>query len=163
MQNYEIFSLLAAFWVAIPLIRGAIEDIKTRQFPEKYWSPFAHIAGIFTFLMYCLMAADGKLTLIIVYAFLTLGALFLCYGIGIRYGSGGDWRAMMYCAVLTPLIFFSPIFWVLVCVTSLIIAFFVLAAKGSEHPFERHIPWAVAICVAFCITAAIAGMTGNFA
>ena len=154
---------MAAICIMIPLTRGAIEDIKTRQFPEKYWLQFRELAGIFTFLTYCLMIADGKLLMAAAYIILSLGTVLVCYGVGIRFGSGGDWRAMMYCAILTPLVFFSPIFWVLLCAGSLVIAVGTLMLDRPTHLFERHIPWAVAICVAFCLTAIIAGITGNFA
>lgn len=153
MLAYELMQLIAAVILLVPLIRGAASDIRTRIFPKEYWSLPAKIAGVFTILMYILAMAYYKdLAWIGVCLGASLIAATILYAIGIRYGSGGDCRALIYCAIIAPLVFFTPEFIVLLCLISIALAFYELSKESSEHIFQRHIPWAVAICGAFIIT-----------
>lgn len=161
MQIYEYMDLIASIIIAGSLVLGAWSDIKTRTFPKEYWVIQSRIAGCFLVLMYLLMLANGLYFLTAGYIVISFVAGAIFYAAGLRYGSGGDWRALMYIAILAPLIMFTFTFWGLLCLVSIVIAFHTLAKKGPEHAFKRHIPWALAICVAFCLSIAIAVLTGG--
>lgn len=152
MLNYEYFQAVAGCIILIPLIRGAIADVKTRTFPKEYWRGCDKIAGLFAVIMYLLMIAKGEFYLAATLLILSVIAWIVFAAVGYRYGGGGDWRALIYCAVIAPLIFFTLYFWILFCLISIALGFFELSRKSDKHIFERHIPWAVAICLSFVIT-----------
>ncbi len=156
MQGFELLQLIAAIIIIVPLIRGAISDVNTRVFPKEYWSFPAKAAGIFTIMMYLTKYNDP--TWIATYLGASLIAALILYVIGIRFGSGGDCRALIYCAILAPLILFTWQFLILLCLISLVLAIWELGRKSDKHPFERHIPWVVAICSAFILCVAEYGL-----
>jgi len=154
--------ILGAICLIPSLIAGAWRDMKTRTFPKAYWIVPSRVAGFFVFIGYLLLIAGGSYEYVL---FLAIGspiAAAVFYWFGIRYGSGGDWRALMYIAVLAPFVLFSLTFWIAFFISSLIIAFIILAAKQNDtHAFEVHIPWSLAICSGFCITLLCIIFTGG--
>lgn len=151
IEIYKILQIFAAILVVIPLARGALSDIRIRKFPVVYWYGFTHVAGIFTVLAYLVYLTKDPV-LVAAYALLSVIFTAACYAMGIRYGSGGDWRALMYCALLAPLITFNLVFWLSFCIISIAIAVLVLMQESKVHVFERHIPWSVAIFAAFVVS-----------
>lgn len=162
MLPYSIPAEIALVFVAFPLLAGAWSDYKTRTFPERYWVFPSRIAGFFLFVSYLLMIADGlywQTALLVVCS--VVAAVFFAF-MGYRFGSGGDWRALIYISLLAPIVLLTFTFWFALGVMSLLVAGYTLAKQDDPlHPFERHIPWALAICVGYCVTLAFILFTGG--
>ena len=152
MLDYETPFAIAGIFVAIALIRGAITDIKIRRFPKEYWGISSKLGILFAFIGYGIMIASGKPATAILFIVASVVAALVFIGIGYRFGSGGDWRALAWTVVISPMVFFSVSFLLLLLLMSLALAIWVLGQKGERHFFERTIPWAVAICGAYCIS-----------
>jgi len=67
----------------------------------------------------------------------------------LRFGSGGDWRALMYIAIICPLLIVPTVIFSLVVGAVLAVA--TLFAKEDEitHRYYRSIPFALAILAGF--------------
>ena len=152
MLDYEILFVIAGIFVAVTLIRGAITDVKTRRFPKEYWNISSKLGILFAFIGYGIMIASDKPATAVLFIVASVIAALIFIGIGYRFGSGGDWRALAWTVVISPMVFFSIPFLLLLLLMSFAIAIWVLGQKGEKHVFERTIPWAVAICGAYCIT-----------
>ena len=162
MQLYFILATIAALCIVPTLIAGARKDVKTRTFPSAYWSITGKVAGLFLVLSYLLMIADGlywQTALLVVCS--VVAAVFFAF-MGYRFGSGGDWRALIYISLLAPIVLLTFTFWFALGVMSLLVAGYTLAKQDDPlHPFERHIPWSLAICVGYCVTLAFILFTGG--
>jgi len=108
------------------------------------------------------MIADGlywQTALLVVCS--VVAAVFFAF-MGYRFGSGGDWRALIYISLLAPIVLLTFTFWFALGVMSLLVAGYTLAKQDDPlHPFERHIPWSLAICVGYCVTLAFILFTGG--
>lgn len=162
MLSYFIPAEIALVFVAFPLLAGAWSDHKTRTFPEQYWVFPSRVAGFFLFISYLLMIADGlywQTALLVVCS--VVAAVFFAF-MGYRFGSGGDWRALIYISLLAPTVLFTFTFWVALGIMSLLVAVYTLENQNdSLHPFKRQIPWSLAICVGYCVTLAFILFTGG--
>ena len=162
MQLYFILATIAALCIVPTLIAGVWKDVKTRTFPSAYWSITGKVAGLFLVLSYLLMIADGlywQTALLVVCS--VVAAVFFAF-MGYRFGSGGDWRALIYISLLAPIVLLTFTFWFALGVMSLLVAGYTLAKQDDPlHPFERHIPWSLAICVGYCVTLAFILFTGG--
>ena len=142
-----LLSILAALCMLPILAAGAYSDIKTRTFPKSYWK-YVGIPGVFVALQYLVMAVEGLLWNVIILLGISLVALGFCMFMGLRYGSGGDWRALMYIGII------SPVFFVQACILSLIfgaiIAVWILGMvpQGSNWKIVS-VPFAVAILAGY--------------
>ena len=147
-----ILSILAALCLIPILIQGAMSDVNTRTFPSSLWKSKYHlveIAGTLVLTQYICMAAMGDMitvvTLVLVSIFLSLIFLFA----GLNFGSGGDWRALIF------IVWVSPAFILATCLASLAFGF-VLAIYAMIEPEDeiepilyRTVPFAVAICCGY--------------
>ena len=162
MQLYFILATIAALCIVPTLIAGARKDVKTRTFPSAYWNITGKVSGLFLILSYLLMIADGlywQTALLVVCS--VVAAVFFAF-MGYRFGSGGDWRALIYISLLAPIVLLTFTFWFALGVMSLLVAGYTLAKQDDPlHPFERHIPWSLAICVGYCVTLAFILFTGG--
>ena len=163
-----LLSILAAVCVIPILIAGAYSDIKTRTFPKAYWK-YIGIPGVFVALQYLVMssiiysycirgnpqAGEGLFWDVIILLGISLVTMGFCMFMGLRYGSGGDWRALMYIGII------SPAFFVTTGVLSLIfgagIAVWVLGMvpKGTDWK-TVDVPFSVAICAGYVSAVVIA-------
>lgn len=149
-----LLSILAAVCVIPILIAGAYSDIKTRTFPKAYWK-YIGIPGVFVALQYLVMAGEGLFWDVIILLGISLVTMGFCMFMGLRFGSGGDWRALMYIGII------SPAFFVTTGVLSLIfgagIAVWVLGMvpKGTDWK-TVDVPFSVAICAGYVSAVVIA-------
>ena len=147
----EVTLAILAMVCLIPtLIAGAISDYRTRTFPKEYWKYTAPIGGFFTFLCYMVMLSEGQLVLVAALVVQTFIIVTFCLFMGYRYGSGGDWRAMAYIAAISPRIAFATI--VLSVVFGAIMAMVQLCRKDNLSIFEKSIPFAIPICLAYIVS-----------
>jgi hypothetical protein len=144
-----ILSILAALCIVPTLIAGAISDYKTRTFPADYWKYAGKVAGFFVFLEYCMMVSSGQWIEVLILLGVSIVASAFFFFMGIRYGSGGDWRAMIYIAWIAPAML------AIICVFSLAVGFMqaidALRVKSDVPIIMRNVPYAVAICGGFVI------------
>jgi len=149
-----LLSILAAVCVIPILIAGAYSDIKTRTFPKAYWK-YIGIPGVFVALQYLVMVGEGLFWDVIILLGISLVTMGFCMFMGLRFGSGGDWRALMYIGII------SPAFFVTTGVLSLIfgagIAVWVLGMvpKGTDWK-TVDVPFSVAICAGYVSAVVIA-------
>jgi len=150
---YAILTTLSALFVLSALIPGALSDIKTRTFPAKYWEWPSRVAGVCTIMLYLTMISTGNLEYVAVIIALSIVATLACFFCGYRFGSGGDWRALAYIALLTPWLFLGCIFWSLL--SGFFIAIYTLLTNKEAHLLKANIPFAVAILIEYCFALAI--------
>ena len=147
-----ILSILAAILIIPILIRGAIEDINTRTFPASFWKTPQHlveIAGALVLTQYIIMVCIGDwitvATLVLISVVLSLIFLF----IGLNFGSGGDWRAMIYIALLSPALILTTCLASLACGFILAIYEMIQPEDEIEPIMFRTIAFAPAICAGY--------------
>lgn len=151
MSFWIHFSILAALCIIPTLLYGAYSDIKTRTFPKEYWVWTRIVSGFFCILMYVAMLQEGLYfyvgALLVISCFTSLFFLFM----GLRFGSGGDWRAMCYVAWLTPLLVVQT--FLLSMLVAVFQSVYEMSKPISEVPREfRSIPFAVSILVGFVLS-----------
>jgi Flp pilus assembly protein protease CpaA len=151
MSFWIYFAIIAALYIIPTLIAGAISDIRIRTFPKEYWVWTRIASGFFCILMYLGMLSEGLYfyagALLVISCFTSLFFLFM----GIRFGSGGDWRAMCYIAWLTPLLV-VPTF-LLSLLVAVFHAMYEMNINMSGTPREfRSIPFAVSIFFGFILS-----------
>lgn len=136
--------LVAGLFILPILMAGAIYDVRSRTFPKHLWdSWFVKIAGVFTIMMYLTLVATVQWAAIL--ALLLTSVIFsvIFYVIALRFGSGGDYRALIYIAWIVPS-FIAQIVIVSIMIGAIQVGFARLT-KGSA-------PWAVGILIAFGIS-----------
>ena len=123
------------------LIKGAISDWKTRTFPKELWdSILLKCSGIFTTFAYGYLFANNMWgTAIAVLAASLVTALVFAF-VGIRFGSGGDMRALMWIAIESPIL--VPMTLLVGAIVSLILAIYALSKRTT-------VPLAVAILIGY--------------
>jgi hypothetical protein len=123
------------------LIKGAISDWNTRTFPKELWNPiFLKCSGAFTILAYGYLFANNMWgTAIAVLAASLITAMVFAF-VGIRFGSGGDMRALMWIALVSPILI--PMTLLIGAIVSLVLAIYALAKKTT-------VPLAVAILIGY--------------
>lgn len=155
-ELYSILQIVAAGFLIPPLVWGARSDIRTRRFPASYWYPWIYIAGFFTALSYILMIVQGEYIAVSQYLVISVIAGCACFAMGIQFGSGGDWRAFMFIALATPFYFLQTFGLSLIAGAVQGVVELLRARSNGKHVFEVTIPWAVGICVAFCLAVLVA-------
>lgn len=132
--------LASALIILVPLVRGAISDIKTRTFPKEYWVLPSRAAGFFTVLTYLLLLMDKDYALILVMAVISIVFGSVLYILGMQCGSGGDYRALIYISILTPTLALVAVPMAAVYGIVLVLGY---RARGLSAP------WAVGILAGF--------------
>ncbi len=143
-----VFAVGASLLILPILVAGAVSDYKTRTFPKDYWNNrLAKFAIIFTSGMYVSLMISQDIVLIITYAItsVTFSVIFLFFAY--RYGSGGDYRALWYIALISPaLIVVTAVLAVAFGIINVITEFILHGTEGFEK-----VPWAVSILAAYVI------------
>ena len=144
--------IIAGMCLLPALVAGAISDIRNRTFPASYFEWPAKIGGIITVIAYLCMIADGD-WMVAVYIAGSLILALAFYAMGLRFGSGGDWRALIYVCVICPLLI----------IPTLIVSIFVgagmaiYAMRNEDElvptPF-RSVPFSVAILAGLVVAIA---------
>jgi hypothetical protein len=130
------------------LIAGAISDIKTRTFPKAYWKGNILIPAAVVMFQYMTMIQSSQFYLIGLSAGIALISWIVCAFMGIRYGSGGDWRALMYIGIISPLLMLSTVVIALFAGAIMGILAWGAVPKGT-NPLKITIPFAVAILIGY--------------
>ena len=161
MELSSVLLLIGAFVIMPTLIAGAISDLKTRTFPKEYWNYTRTGAGIFVGLAYCLMVANGQWQDVVILLIISgLASLFFLF-MGLRFGSGGDWRAMIYIAWISPwLLITSCVFIGVIAVVQSILT--MSKKEGGAPRYFREIPFAIAIAVGFYVAVIYSVIMGVF-
>ncbi len=142
MSVLDLLALISAGIVSVALLHGAYWDIKTRTAPKEIWWRVLPFALFFTFLWYCLTFAQNGLNGVLGTFLISMILCPVAMWMGYRMGSGGDWRALYFVALITP--FFAPLTWLLAVVLGVLQ---VLLDKIRKAPQESA--WMVSIALAF--------------
>ena len=146
-----LLQIIAALCILPSLIYGAISDYKTRTFPKKYWNYTLKAAGVAVFIQYLTMLAFGDYATLGYYLIISILGFLFCWFMGLRYGSGGDWRALGYIALISPAILANTA--ILSLLAGAALAVYVMGAEKSDVPHAfRTVPFAVAILVGYAAT-----------
>ena len=123
------------------LIKGAISDWNTRTFPKELWdSNLLKISGVFATVAYGYLFANNSWgTAIAVLAASLVAAMIFAF-VGIRFGSGGDMRALMWITLASPILI--PMTLLIGAIISLVLAVYALSKRTT-------IPLAVAILIGY--------------
>lgn len=129
--------------IIIPtLIAGSYCDYTQRIFPKTLWGTSGKIAGFFTFMMYLLMAANREWNNIAAFILISAILSIVFYIITLRYGSGGDYRTLIYIACIMPMLA------VWTTIYALGIGILQVIAAHFRHTTA---PWAIGITIAYII------------
>jgi hypothetical protein len=150
-MNVALFMILSGMCLIPALVSGAISDFRDRTFPFKYWEWPAKIGGIVTFIAYLYMYSSGWYSWIVWLILVSVVLSLVFYAMGLRFGSGGDWRALIYIALICPLLIIQT------CVFSIfagsVLAIWVMMNRDDLVPAQyRSVPFAVAILAGFLVS-----------
>lgn len=141
----EIFAILAAICLLPSLYRGAVQDLKEFKFAEIHFdSLWVNTAIILIVCMYLTILIDGIWLLAVEMMLLSLVAMLIFSFIGFRFGQGGDWRAMVYIAMIAPFMLVEVLLAVAVCGIVQAI-YWLIRTDIKTPPIARKIPFAVSI------------------
>jgi hypothetical protein len=148
---YEILGILAAICLLPSLYRGAVQDLKEFKFAEIHFdSLWVNAAIVLIIGMYIALLIDGLWLLAVEWlAFSVISALIFGF-IGFRFGQGGDWRAMMWIAVIAPVMLVNVIIASAICGVVQAI-YWLMRPDIDTPPMFRKIPFAVSICTGYVI------------
>jgi len=161
IQVEFVLQVLAALCLVPPLIRGAINDVNIRSFPKEYWKGYSGVGFILALVYYFICVYVGDYTSVIIWIFVAFVCCIAFYFMGMRYGSGGDWRALMYIAAITP--WLIPATLILSMIAAVVQSAYGLWAHfNSDRVMFITIPWALGICAAFVCAAGLWIATNSF-
>mgnify|MGYP007100140127 CR=1 FL=1 len=145
MIPYYVPVLISACMILPILVAGAIKDVQARLFPKSYWDTLTvKIAGTATLVLYLMLVASGMWQVAVTMFGISVFMCLVFYYMGLRFGSGGDYRALMYVSFFCPqMILVTTVFSVVLGVIQVI-----MTRVFSEKP----VPWAVSILLAFIST-----------
>ena len=149
MPSVPALLLILAACCMIPILTaGAISDLKTRTFPKSYWKGNVLVPAAFVMFQYLVMIMAGEFYMIGLSIIIAITSGLSCAFMGLRYGSGGDWRALMYIGIISPLLMLPTV--VLSLIVGLVIVIFEygMLPKGT-NPLKVTIPFAVAILAGY--------------
>lgn len=159
--SISLFMIFAGLCLIPALICGALSDIRSRTFPSEYFDGWpVKIGGIITIITYMCMIAYGWYIWVGLLIALSLVASLFFYYMGLNFGSGGDWRALIYIALLCPAFIIQTVVFSLV--VGGMLAIYAMTQPDDELdplPF-RNIPFAVAILVGFIVAMGSAWVVG---
>lgn len=150
-------AVLAALCIIPTLFAGAVRDVTDRKFPAKYWEWWpVKAAAIVVFIEYLVIISDRNYTLAISLFAISIVAALVCLFVGYRYGSGGDWRAAAYVAIISP--WLMPAFIIFGILAAFCLAAYIVIRPDEKLPVPyRTVPFAVAIFVGY-VMAIVAGL-----
>jgi len=134
--------ICASICIMPVLFAGAIVDYQSRRFPKNLWDIPSKIAGFFTLMMYFMLYANREFQMIGILLTISIVLALTFYILALRFGSGGDYRALIYIAVLVP----TMAVW-----TTIIALFLGVIQVVIAHWRNTSVPWAVSIFLAFTI------------
>ncbi len=145
-----ILSIIAALCILPTLVAGAISDVRSRTFPKAYWKYTAPTAGIVVFMQYLVMVSDRDYSTVGILLAISVALSLAFYFIGLRFGSGGDWRALIYISIISPALILT--FWFFMMVVAFVQSIYeTLKPEDGKPVLFRTIPFAVAICVGYAV------------
>ena len=149
MELYSLTVILGGLLLGFILYRGAKSDLSNRTFPKEYFDKnIVYICGFFTAITYLSLIASGFWGKAVVYFFISVIAAIVFWFMGLRFGSGGDWRAMIYIALFSPFILLSTC--IITFFSSAILAVYSVWRCDDNTPrLYRTVPFAVAIFVGY--------------
>lgn len=138
---HPIFIEIVSGLIILPtLLLGSYYDFKERKFPKHLWNFTGKVGLGLTILMYLIMCARQEylaiLSMIIISSVLSLAF----YIIGIRIGSGGDYRALIYIVWIVPSI---------AIMTTILSLVFGGVQVLISIKTKKSAPWALGIAIAF--------------
>lgn len=147
----ELFGILAAICLLPSLYRGAVQDLEEFKFSEKHFnSLWVNAAFILAVLMYISLLLEGSWLLAVEWGIVSAISSLIFLFIAFRFGGGGDWRAMIYIAWITPFILIYVIMASAIC--GVIQAVYWTTRKDIKvPPMFRKIPFAVSIFAGYVI------------
>ena len=146
MLSPEIPTTIAQLILFPSLVYGAWYDFQSRKFPAKLWNVTAPIALFFTVIMYLLLIASAQWTLVMALLFVSAILSVTFYVLALRFGSGGDYRALWTIAIICPTIAITT------TILALIFGIIQVAIMTLTH---KTTPWAISILIAFTIAVAM--------
>lgn len=142
MLSPEIPATIAQLILLPSLACGAWYDFQSRKFPASLWNITAPIGLFFTVMMYLLLIASTQWRLIAALLIVSATLSVTFYVLAIRFGSGGDYRALWTIAIICPTIAIATT--VIALVLGVVQVCFMLW-RGKTTP------WAISILLAFVI------------
>jgi hypothetical protein len=150
MELTTVIAIAASLVIIPSLIAGAYSDYKTRTFPKEYWRWTAPVGGFVTIFLYLIMIADGLWMIPMFLIIISVVVSIVCYYMGLNFGSGGDWRALIYISLITPWLIVATV--VASVIVGGVLAIFSLVRKDNPDPLMfRNIPFAVAILIGYFV------------
>jgi hypothetical protein len=134
--------ICASICIMPVLFAGAIVDYQSRRFPKNLWDIPSKIAGFFTLMMYFMLYSNREFQMIGILLTISIVLAVSFYILAIRYGSGGDYRALIYIALLVP----TMAVW-----TTILALVFGVIQVFIAHWRKTSVPWAISIFLAFVI------------
>jgi len=142
MLNPDVLVLASALCILPAVIAGAATDWRKRKFPAFFWDWPAKISGVFTFLLYVYSIAYQQYIYAAGLAFISL-VFFIAFIYLERFmGSGGDYRALRYAAVLLPTLIIK------IAIVAILAGVLQVILARVRHTTA---PWAIGICIAVLI------------
>jgi hypothetical protein len=142
-----MISIVAALCTIPVLFAGAMSDIKTRTFPKEYWT-YAIPAGVFVVMQYTWMILDGLIWDVTGLLGISIASILVFSFMGLRFGSGGDWRALMYIGMISPALIIQTCILSLFAGVALALWYLGITPKGTRV-ISITIPFAVAILAGY--------------
>jgi hypothetical protein len=139
---------LAALCIVPTLFFGAVSDVKWRIFPKDYWNWPGKIAGIIVFIEYLVMVSNQEYASVGFLLGISIILSVIFYTCGLVFGSGGDWRALIYIVWITPTLIAGTVFFALI-IGAVQGVYAMLQPEDEIEPAPimfRTVPFAVAIC-----------------
>ena len=139
---------LAALCIIPTLFFGAVSDVKWRMFPKDYWNWPAKIAGVIVFIEYLVMLSNHEYADAAILIAISIICSIIFYSCGLAFGSGGDWRALIYIVWITPALIFGTLFFALI-IGAVQGVYALMQPEDEIEPVPiafRTIPFAIAIC-----------------
>ena len=147
----EIFGILAAICLLPSLYRGAVQDLKEFKFAEIHFdSLWVNAAIVLTIGMYISLLIAGLWWLAVEWLVLSVISALIFGFIGFRFGQGGDWRAMMWIAVIAPFMLMEVLIASGICGIVQAI-FWIIRPDIETPPMFRKIPFALSIFAGYVI------------
>lgn len=147
----EILAILAATCLLPSLYRGAVQDLKEFKFAEIHFdSLWVNAAIILTIGAYIFFIIEGVGLIAVEFFVISVVASLIFSFIGLRFGSGGDLRALCYIAVIAPFMLIQVLLASGAC--GIVQAVYWMTRTDIDTPpMFRKIPLAVSIFAGYLI------------
>ena len=159
IPSSEIFAVLAAACLIPSLYRGAVQDLKEFKFAEIHFDTlWINAAIVLLVLMYVTLLIEGLWFVAVEFLVLSIVASLIFSFIGLRFGGGGDWRALCYIAVFAPFILINVVVVSALC-GFVQAVYWLMRPDIDAPPLFRKIPFALSILCGYLITLVWATVT----